>query len=251
MLRVESDGPILSITLDRPEVKNAFNAELISALTDAFTGPGKDARVVVVTGAGDAFCAGGDLQWMRQAAGYTVDQNAADALRLANLFQSIVDCPAVVIARVNGACFGGGCGLVAASDVAVCSDKSLFAFSEVKLGVVPATISPFVVPKIGHGHARALFATGEAFGARRAEIIGLVHEVATLEDLDAAVEQKVKAVLASGPKAVAKSKWLAQQSPLSLEAASQLLAATRAGDEAREGISAFLEKRSASFVVKR
>ncbi len=251
MLIVESDGPVLQIVLNRPEVKNAFNAELIGALAEAFAGPAQHARVVILTGAGDAFCAGGDLQWMKDAASFTEAQNATDAHKLAKLFQSIVDCPAAVIARVKGPCFGGGCGLVAAADVAVASDNSIFAFSEVKLGLVAATISPFVVPKIGAGHARALFTTGEAFSARRAEIIGLVHEVCDVESIDAAVEKKVKALLMAGPQAVAKSKWLAQQPPLDLYHASRLLAATRSGEEAKEGIGAFLEKRSAAFVVKR
>lgn len=248
MLNVESDGPVRRLTLNRPEVRNAFNEELIARLTEAFRDLA-GVRAVVLTGAGSAFCGGGDLDWMRRAAAKSEAENREDALRLARLYQAICDCPAVVIARVNGAAFGGACGLVAAADVAVAHPTATFAFSEVRLGLVPATISPFVVRKIGPGHARALFTTGEAFGADRALAIGLVHEVA--EDLDAAVEQKLKAVLAAGPEAVAASKLLAQQTPLDLEAAADLLAATRAGDEAREGISAFLEKRRAGFAVIR
>jgi len=250
MLRVESDGPLLRVTLNRPEVKNAFNDELIAQLYKTISSIKLgEARAVILTGEGDAFCAGGDLQWMKKAAGYTEQENYEDALKLARLFQAMVNCPAVVVAKVQGAAFGGGCGLVAASDVAIAGPKALFAFSEVKLGLVPATISPFVIPKIGHGHARALFATGESFGAEHALRIGLVHEVA--EDLDAAVEKKLKSILSAGPHAVAKAKHLGWNAPLELEEAARLLASVRAGDEAKEGIGGFLEKRKANFVVSR
>ncbi len=249
MLRVESDGPILRVTLNRPEVKNAFNDELISELAKTLTAIKLgETRAVILSGEGDAFCAGGDLQWMKKAASYTEEQNYEDALRLANLFQSMVDCPAVIIAKVQGAAFGGGCGLVAASDVAIAGPKALFAFSEVKLGLVPATISPFVIPKIGNGHARHLFATGEAFGAEHALRIALVQEVS--EDLDAAVNKKLKAILMAGPQAVSSAKRLGNANPLPLKDAARLLAKTRAGDEAKEGIGAFLEKRKASFFTE-
>jgi enoyl-CoA hydratase/carnithine racemase len=250
MLRVESDGPLLRVTLNRPEVKNAFNDELIAELHKAFAGVRLgETRVVVLAGEGDAFCAGGDLQWMKKAASYTEEQNYEDALKLAKLFQAMVDCPAVIIARVQGAAFGGGCGLVSASDVAIAGEKALFAFSEVRLGLVPATISPFVIPKIGQGHARALFATGEAFGAEHALRIGLVHEVS--QDLDASIDKKIKTVLSAGPHAVAKAKALGWNQPLDLESASRLLASVRAGDEGKEGVAAFLEKRKATFVVSK
>lgn len=248
MLRVESEGPLLRVTLNRPEVRNAFNDELIAGLSEVFLGveAGKT-RAIILAGEGDAFCAGGDMQWMRKAAAYTEEQNYEDALKLAKLFQSMVECPAVVISRVHGPAFGGGCGLVCASDVAVASENALFAFSEVKLGLVPATISPFVIPKIGHGHARALFATGEAFGADHALRIGLVHEVAA--DLDGAIEKKLKAILSAGPNAVARAKTLAAAEPLSLEDAARLLAKFRSSEEGKEGLSAFLEKRRPSFAT--
>lgn len=248
MLNVESLGLVVRLTLDRPEVRNAFNDELVAALTDAFRSLPSATRVVVLGGNGPAFCGGGDLNWMRAAAGYTEEQNYQDALKLAHLFQSMVECPALVVGRIHGAAFGGGCGLVSAVDVAIASTDAKFAFSEVKLGLIPATISPFVVEKIGRGHARALFATGEVFDAERALRIGLVHEVTAPDALDAAVEAKVQAALANGPQAVANSKILARQSPLPLEEAARRLAQTRAGDEAKEGIGAFLEKRKASFV---
>lgn len=246
MLRIEADGPVLRVTLDRPEVRNAFNEELIEALSDTFSTVGAHARVVVLAGEGKAFCAGGDLEWMRKAANYTEEQNFEDAMKLARLFQAVAECPALVIARVHGACFGGGCGLVAAADVAISAPDALFAFSEVRLGLIPGTISTYVIPKIGPGHARALFATGEAFGADRALRIGLVHEVGELDEL---VQAKVKQGLSIGPKAVTESKRLVRESPMPVEATARRLAGARGGDEAKEGLAAFLEKRKASFVV--
>lgn len=239
------------MTLDRPEVRNAFNEELIEALTGAFVALPAGTRVVVLAGEGKAFCAGGDLEWMRRAAGYSFDRNVADATRLGRLFQAISTCPACVIARVHGAVFGGGCGLVAAADVAISAQDSVFAFSEVRLGMIPATISMVVTPKIGAGHARALYATGEAFGAERALRIGLVHEVVPQEELDAALDAKVSALLRNGPTAVANAKALALEHPMPLEEAVRRLARTRAGDEAKEGLDAFLQKRVAAYVVER
>lgn len=250
MLRVEPDGPLLRVTLNRPEVRNAFNDEVIAQLHNVFTEVRTGGiRAVILAGEGEAFCAGGDLQWMRKAAEYTEEQNYEDALKLARLFDAMVHCPAVVISRVHGPAFGGGCGLVCASDIAIAGEKALFAFSEVRLGLVPATISPFVVPKIGHGHARALFATGEAFGAEHALRIGLVHEVAS--DLDKAIDKKLKVLLTAGPRAVAEAKRLAAGPVLGLEEAARLLARVRSGAEGKEGVAAFLDKRKANFVVER
>lgn len=248
MLRVEPDGPILRVTLDRPDVRNAFNDELIQALHDAFD-EAAGYRAVVVKGEGKSFCAGGDLNWMRKAAEYTKEQNAADALKLGRLFEKIVDCPAVVIGLVHGAAFGGGCGVVCACDVAIARPGTLFSFSEARLGLVPATISPIVLPKIGGGHARALFSTARPFDADYALRIGLIHEVS--DDLDDAAEAWVKSVLASGPQAVAASKRLASHDSKSMEDAAKLLAEARAGEEGREGVDAFLNKRKANFVIDR
>lgn len=251
MLKIERDGPVLRLTLNRPEVRNAFNEELIGALGEAFSGArgqGSVVRAVVLSGEGKAFCAGGDLEWMRRAASFTEEQNYEDALALAQLFHTIATCPAVVVARVQGAAIGGGCGLVAAADVAVCEPECKFAFSEVRLGLLPATISPIVIPKIGAGHARALFSTGEAFGAERALRIGLVHEVVPFSDLDAAVEAKVSTVLAAGPNAAAQAKRIALAPPMSLEEAARVLAKARSSEEGREGVAAFLEKRKAKWV---
>jgi methylglutaconyl-CoA hydratase len=249
MLNV-SPGVVARITLARPEVRNAFNDELILALTDAFHHLDPSTRAVILSGEGKAFCAGGDLEWMRKAASYTEEQNYEDALKLAGLFAAISQCHAVVIARVHGAAFGGGCGLVAASDVAICEEGTRFSFSEVKLGLLPGTISPFVIPKIGAGHARALFSTGEVFGHEKALRIGLVHDVVARGAIDAIVEERVKSVLASGPQACAAAKQLVLDSPISPEDSARRLAQARAGEEGREGVAAFLEKRKASFVVE-
>lgn len=246
MLDLRSEGSVLRVTLARPDVRNAFNDELIARLTDVFSSVKEGTRVVVLSGEGKSFCAGGDLEWMRRAAAYTHDENVADAMKLAGLFEAVATCSALVLARVHGACFGGGCGLVAASDVAIADPSTLFAFSEVRLGLIAGTISSHVIPKIGAGHARALFATGEAFDATRALAIGLVHQIGDLDTLEAAL---VKQVLSVGPRAVRESRRLVREFPLPVEECAARLAAARASDEGREGVAAFLEKRKASFVI--
>lgn len=243
-----SSGAVVRVTLNRPEVRNAFDDGLIAALTRTFEILPDNARVVVISGEGKAFCAGGDLEWMRKAANYTEEQNYEDALKLAKLFKSIAYSHAVVIAKVHGAAFGGGCGLVAASDVAIAAEDTKFSFSEVKLGLLPGTISPYVIPKIGAGNARALFSTGEVFGSEKALRIGLVHEVGAAEALDGLVDEKIKAILSAGPQACAAAKRLVLDAPLTIEESARRLAQARAGAEGREGVAAFLEKRKASFV---
>jgi enoyl-CoA hydratase/carnithine racemase len=250
MLEVQADGPILRLSLARPAARNSLDEELIQSLLDQFVRVSPHVRVVVLTGQGSAFCAGGDLGWMRRGAAASEEENRRDALQLALLLDAIASCPAAVIARVNGACFGGGCGLAAAADIAVASEEALFAFSEVRLGLVPATISPHVFRKIGRGHARALFVTGEAFTSRKAYEVGLIHEVSAAENLDTAVASKIGWILKAGPEAIASVKSMVREPELSLEEAARLLAATRAGREAQEGISAFLERRKASYVVE-
>lgn len=237
--------------LNRPDVRNAFNEDLIAALTHTFASVEGDVRAVVLSGEGVAFCAGGDLDYMRRMGALSYEENLADARRLGMLFESVRDCRVPVVARVQGAAFGGGLGLVAAADIAVAADNCRFSFSEVKLGLVPGTISPVVIPKIGASHARALFTTGEVFGAEYALRIGLVHEVVSLDDLDAAVERKLGAILASGPRSVSGAKRLVLDQPLSLEQCAERIASARASDEGREGLAAFLEKRRASFVESR
>jgi enoyl-CoA hydratase/carnithine racemase len=249
MLNVESQGPVLKVTLNRPEVRNAFNSELISSLTHAFRSMDESVRAVVLRGEGKAFCAGGDLNWMREAATYTKEQNRDDALRLAELFEAMIACPAVIVAQIQGAAFGGGTGLVACADVAVATHGTKFSFSEVRLGLVPATISPHVITKIGSGHARALFTTGEVFEAEKALRIGLIHDSCEESALSDLVKAKVNDVLRNGPRSVARSKQLALEDRLEKQAAAQLLAEVRAGDEAKAGIAAFLDKQAAPYVT--
>ncbi|MBL8088499.1 MAG: enoyl-CoA hydratase/isomerase family protein [Chthonomonas sp.] len=249
MVNVDTFETVKIVTLDRPDVRNAFNDDLIEALTKVFTTRG-DTRLIILRGNGPTFCAGGDLNWMRKASGYTQAENEADALKLAKLFQAMCENPAVVVVLAHGAAFGGGCGLVAAADVAIAVTGTKFCFSEVRLGLIPATISPFVIPKIGHGHARRLFATADVFDAAHACQIGLVHfEVPTMEAAGIELKRQVELVLANGPQAVARSKQLAQCAPLSLEESARWLAEARSGEEAKEGVAAFLEKRKASFVL--
>ncbi len=249
MLKVERDGAVLRVSLNRPEVRNALNDELIASITQVFTTVASDIRVIVVSGEGAAFCAGGDLEWMRKAAGYTEAENNADAMRISKMFSSIRDCNAVTIASVHGAAMGGGCGIIAACDIAIATEESKFAFSEVKLGLIPATISPFVIDRIGKGHARALFVTGEVFSSAHALSIGLIHEVAE-GDRERSVNRKIRSILASGPRAVGQAKRLVNDAPLSAEETASRLATSRASDEGKAGIAAFLAKEKAPFVTE-
>ncbi len=248
MLKVERNGPVLRVQLNRPEVRNALNDDLIAGLYQVFTTVSPDIRAIVIGGEGAAFCAGGDLEWMKKAATYTEEQNIRDAMMVSKLWAAVQNCHAFTIANVHGAAMGGGSGLVACCDVAIATEDSKFAFSEVKLGLIPATIGPFVVDKIGKGHARALFATGEIFSAQRAFEIGLVHEVVASKDREAVIAKKLRNVLSAGPKAVAGAKKLVIDMPLSYEETANRLAAFRASEEGQEGLGAFLEKRTAKFV---
>jgi len=232
----------LRVTLARPERRNAFDASLIAELTEAFAEVG-DARAVVLSGEGQSFCAGADVDWQRSAIDLSFDDNVEDALRLYRMCETIDRCPAPVIARVQGYALGGGSGLVACADIAIASPDAVFGFSEVKLGIIPAVISPFVLPKIG-AHARRYFLTGERFDAGSALRIGLVHEVA--ENLDAAVERVVIEILTAGPEAVREAKKLIRERPAGDKTA-QIAARLRAGDEGQEGLRAFLERRTASW----
>jgi enoyl-CoA hydratase/carnithine racemase len=237
-LRIERAGPVLRITLARPERRNAFDAALIAELTDAFAGVG-DARAVVLAGEGESFCAGADVEWQRASIDLSYEQNVEDAMRLYRMCETIDRCPAPVVARVQGYALGGGSGLVACADVAVAAPDAVFGFSEVKLGIIPAVISPFVLPKIG-AHARRYFLTGERFEADTALRIGLVHEVA--DDVDASVERIVGELLTSGLEAVREAKRLIRERPAGEETA-QIAARLRSGEEGQEGLRAFLEKR--------
>jgi enoyl-CoA hydratase/carnithine racemase len=233
---------VLRVTLARPERRNAFDAALIAELTEAFADVG-DARAVVLAGEGESFCAGADVEWQRASIDLSFDENVEDAMRLYRMCEAIDRCPAPVVSRVQGYALGGGSGLVACSDVAVAARDAVFGFSEVKLGIIPAVISPFVLPKIG-AHARRYFLTGERFDADTALRIGLVHELA--DDLDTAIEGIVAELLTSGPGAVREAKRLIRERPMGEDTA-QIAARLRSGEEGQEGLRAFLEKRNPSW----
>jgi enoyl-CoA hydratase/carnithine racemase len=242
-LRVERDGSVLRITLARPDRRNAFDAELISELSQAFVDVGR-ASAVVLAGEGASFCAGADVEWMRASVGLSLEENVADANAMRQMFEAIDRCPAPVVARVQGHALGGGAGLVAAADIAITDPATLFAFSEVKLGIIPAVISPFALAKIGAGAARRYFVTGERFDAATALRIGLVSEVA--EQLDAALEHVVAELLSAGPHASRWAKRLVRERPDGPETA-RWIAERRASDEGQEGLQAFLEKRAPNW----
>jgi methylglutaconyl-CoA hydratase len=237
-LRIEPDDQVLRITLARPERRNAFDAALIAELTEAFAAVG-DARAVILAGEGESFCAGADVEWQRSAIDLSEEENVEDALRLYRMCETIDRCPAPVVARVQGYALGGGSGIVACADIAIATPDAVFGFAEVKLGIIPAVISPFVLPKIG-AHARRYFLTGERFDAETAQRIGLVHEVA--DDLDEAVERVVRELLTSRPQAVREAKRLIRERPQGEETA-RIAARLRAGEEGQEGLRAFLERR--------
>jgi methylglutaconyl-CoA hydratase len=240
---------VARLTLARPERHNAFDPAMLAELTDAFGALGADpaVRVVVLAGEGPSFSAGADLGYMKAVAELGYEENVADAERLADLLALIRDCPKPVLARVHGVALGGGAGLVATADLAVAAADTRFAFSEVRIGLVPAVIAPFVVPKIGASAARALFLTGERFDAERALAIGLVHQVVPPEALDAAVDEAVQALLAGAPEAQAAAKRLVAHvagQPTGLrEHTARLIAERRASAEGQAGMGAFLGRR--------
>jgi methylglutaconyl-CoA hydratase len=244
------EGPVAIVSLARPESRNALNAALIEEISRCFGELAEDdaVRVVVLTGEGPSFCAGADIGYMRDTAGFSYEENLEDARRLAEMYRSVDELPKPVVAKLRGAAIGGGAGLVAASDIAVAEGGTRFAFSEVRLGIAPATIAPFVVRKIGASRARALFLTGERFGAEWAREIGLVHEVVPEEGLDSATESVVSRLLQGGPAAQAAIKALLRQveatEPMeALGLMTGLIAELRTGEEGQEGLGAFLEKR--------
>jgi len=237
-LRVERDGDVLRVTLARPERRNAFDAQLIADLTEAFADVG-DVRAVVLAGEGETFCAGADIDWQRSAIDLSYEDNVEDALKLYRMCETIDRCPAPVVARIQGFALGGGAGLAACADIAVAASDATFGFTEVKLGIVPAVISPFVLPKIGQ-HARRYFLTGERFDARTALRIGLVHDVT--DELDATTQAIVEQLLSSGPKAVREAKQLIRERPGGQETA-ELAARLRASEEGQVRLRAFLERR--------
>ena len=257
LLSVERQGAVTRVTLNRPEVHNAFNAELIAELTATFaefaSQPAEELRAVVLAGNGRSFCAGADVEWMRASLALSIEDNEADARRLAEMLAAVDACPAPVIARVQGAALGGGMGLCAVADIVLATAGCRFGFTETRLGILPAVISPFVLPKVGESAARALFLTGERFGAERAREIGLVHEVlATEEALDARVEAVLDDLMAAGPTAVRAAKAVIRdQRGLTADEARRVtverIAAQRTGPEGQEGLTAFLDKRDPAW----
>ena len=241
---------VARVTLNRPDVHNAFNADLIKELTDCLLSLGRntDVRVIVLTGEGKSFSAGADLNWMQQAAANSEDDNRADALRLAKLFETLNTCPKPVVGLINGAALGGGVGLTACCDIAIAGASAKFGLTEVRIGLTPATISPYVIARIGQGHARRYMLTGERFGATEALRIGLVSEIS--DDIEMAAQPIIEALLAGGPAAIADTKALIADvagRPVTAELSAMTadrIAARRASVEGREGIAAFLEKRA-------
>ena len=246
-VRSTREGPVATLTLARPDRRNALDPGLLGALAEAMGDASRDddVRVVVITGEGSAFSAGADLEWMRASRDLTPDRNREDAATMAAAFDAVDRCPKAVVARVNGAAIGGGAGLVACADTAVAVEGARFAFAEVRLGLLPAAISPFVLRAIGPGHARALFTTGRTFDAEEARTLGLVHRVVAPDALDAEVAEAVDDFLACGPDAVAANKRLVRDATASLALPDlpDRIAEARASAEGQEGIAAFLEKR--------
>jgi methylglutaconyl-CoA hydratase len=243
-VRLARDRDVLRITLSRPERHNALNAPLIAALRDAFADVG-DARATILAGEGESFCAGADIEWMRASVDLTYDENVTDALRLRRMLETVDACPVPVVARVQGHALGGALGLLACSDIVVCSPDALFAFSEVRLGIVPAAISSFALARIGPGPARRYFLTGERFDAATAVRIGLVHEIAA--DLDTVVDGVVGQLVSAGPEAVRAAKRLVLDAPLDGAEAARRIAERRTSAEGQEGLKAFLERREPAW----
>lgn len=255
-LRIERDGAVVRVWLNRPDVRNAFNDSVIAELTGAFRAlsdePG--VRAIVLGGEGKAFCAGGDLAWMRGMADYSWEQNRADALALAEMLWTIYRCPVPVIGRLHGDCYAGGVGLAACCDILVAAEGMHFCLSEAKIGLLPATIGPYVVRAMGEQAARRYFLTAERFDAARAQAMGFVHEVVPAEQVDAKVQELLSAVLANGPQAVKACKQLVQDlagreidEALRADTARRI-ADIRASDEGKEGVQAFLQKRSPGWL---
>ena len=253
-LRRTDEASVATVILARPESRNALNAALIAEIARCFDELADDdnVRVVVLTGEGSSFCAGADIEYMRDTSRFSYEENLEDARRLAGMYRAVDELPKPVVAKVRGAAIGGGAGLVAAADVAVAGEGTRFAFSEVRLGIAPATIAPFVVRKIGLSRARALFLTGERFGTREAREFGLIHDVSPEGDLDARTEDVVSLLLQGGPAAQAAIKGLLRQvaaaEPMeALGLMTGLIAELRTGEEGQEGLGAFLQKREPNW----
>jgi methylglutaconyl-CoA hydratase len=253
-LAISQKGPVVEVTLNRPDVRNAFDEELIARLTDWAEGvrAGDATRVAVLRGAGKVFCAGADLVWMSKTIGYSEEENVRDAHAAARMLEALNDLPVPLIGRVHGAALGGGAGLAAVCDIVVAADDAVFGFTEVKLGILPAVISPFAIEKIGPSAARELFLTGARFSAARAREIGLVHAVAPAPHLDAVVDDYVRELLSSAPEAIAAAKSLigkvTGRPPADVaDLTAATIARHRVSEEGQDGMRAFLEKRKARW----
>ena len=254
-LQIITDGPVVRVTLNRPDVRNAFNEELIAELTSwaESVRAGGAARVAVLAGAGKVFSAGADLTWMSKMVGYSRDENVRDARAMARMFAALDALPIPLIGRIHGAALGGGVGLAAVCDIVIAAEDTAFAFTEVKLGILPAVISPYAIAKIGRSAARELFLTGARFSAERAKEIGLVHLVVETTDLDRAVAKYLNDLLTSGPEAVAAAKRLIadvaeRPRDSAIEHTIEAIAERRVSAEGQEGMAAFLGKRPPSWV---
>ena len=257
LLEKSADPRVARLVLNRPEVRNAWDGETVTLLQRALRDLASDdsVRVVELSGAGTAFCAGADLDWMKRVANFTMEENRRDSAELAQLFKALDDLEKPVVARVQGAALGGGTGLVAACDVVVAAEGAVFGTTEVRLGIIPAVISPYLVRKIGESHARSWFLTGERVGAEEARRVGLVHHVVAEKDLDGASKAVIEAILLGGPAAVVEAKRLvhAVHTMPARDAqawALQRMAERRGSHEGLEGLKAFLEKRPASWTTK-
>ena len=255
-LQIERDGPVARVWLNRPDVRNAFNEEVIAELTHAFDALSADAalRVVVLGGHGKTFCAGADLTWMRAMADYTWEENHRDATGLADMLWAIYSCPVPVIGRIHGDCYGGGVGLAAVCDIVVASEAAGFCLSEARVGLLPATISPYVIRALGEQASRRYFVTSERFGAAQGHALGFVHALCPHEELDAKVNELVAAIVANSPAAVRACKELVQEvahRPIDAElrdTTARRIADIRASAEGREGVQSFLQKRKPSWL---
>ncbi len=252
----ERDGPVLRLTLNRPEVRNAFDEELIAALTAAATSAAEDRtlRAIVLGGSGKTFCAGADIGWMSKAIAYTHRENLTDAEDLARMLERLDTLAVPLIGRVHGAALGGGVGLAAVCDIVIAADDTVFALSEVKLGILPAVVAPYVLRKIGVSAARELFLTGARFSAARAKDIGLVHQVVPAAGVDEAIGQRLSDILSAGPKAVAIAKSLIREIAATnprdvIGLTTNTIASQRVSEEGQEGLRAFLEKRKPRWIA--